>query len=399
MVALPPVDYTEPPPGENLLATLRQCEDRVLTLGILYRLSGDKRYMEGMRSLVLDLAGHDARRNHYLDAATYTMILALGLDWLYDDLSEAQRDHLAGQIKNQTLQRSVDDIENHRFLWADFNWNQICNNGLVFGALAIAEREPKLAQQVVNRSLALMPRVGANYGPDGLYVEGPGYWGYGTLNHVYQIEALRASLGESFGLDKFPGFLESASVLDQLTGPTGKFFNFSDNRPTRNFSAPVFWFARETGRADIDNAEWARMKEALAREGNPPRDVGLALIWRGTQANWRGAEANASAAAALNWQARGRQPVAVMRSRRAAPNATWVALKGGTANFSHGHMDAGSFVMEAGGVRWAEDPGHEDYLVARRRTGLTHGQLFDYTQDSQRWRHFRLGADGHNILL
>ena len=394
LLANGPQAYREPPAGENILAELRDIENRVLTLGILYRLSGEARYRDATRAMVLELASHNANHNHYLDAATYTLVLSIGLDWLYDDWSEAERTLLAKRIAGQTLTRSVERIADHSFLWADFNWNQICNNDLVFGALAIAEREPALARHIVNRSLALMPRVAGAYAPDGLYVEGPSYWNYGTLNHVYQIEALRSSLGDSFGLEQFPGFLASASVLDQITGPTGEFFNFSDNRPARGFSAPVFWFARETGRADIDDAEWDRLARALDGDLASLRDVGLALLWRRAA----GSAASDAASAPLNWQTTGRQPVAVLRSRHGDPLASWVALKGGSANGSHGHMDAGSFVLETGGVRWAEDPGFEDYLVARRRSGLTHGRLFDYSQDSPRWCHFRLGADGHNVL-
>ncbi|MES3021502.1 MAG: heparinase II/III family protein [Pseudomonadota bacterium] len=391
LLALGPVNYADPAPGENILATLRQYEHRVLALGILYRLGGEQRYLDATRALVLDLARREANRAHYLDAATYTLVLAIGLDWLYEHWSEAERAHLAGRIKQQTLEASVEQLGHHSFLWADFNWNQIGNNGLVFGALAIAEREPALARHIVNRSLALMPRIGVAYAPDGLYVEGPGYWNYGTLNHVYQIEALRTSLGDSFGLEQLPGFLASAAVLDHLTGPSGNFFNFSDNRPQRNVSAPVFWFARESGRADIDDAEWERLERALGGDLTTLRDLSLALLWRGSGAG-------RDVAAPLNWQTRGHQPVAVMRSRHADKMATWVALKGGTPNGSHGHMDAGSFVLEAGGVRWAEDPGYEDYLRARRRSGLTHAQLFDYGQHSARWRHFRLGPEGHNVL-
>jgi len=38
-------------------------------------------------------------------------------------------------------------------------------------------------------------------------------------------------------------------------------------------------------------------------------------------------------------------------------------VKGGDNKSSHGHLDLGTFVFDAGGVRWASDPGADDYTV------------------------------------
>jgi hypothetical protein len=38
-----------------------------------------------------------------------------------------------------------------------------------------------------------------------------------------------------------------------------------------------------------------------------------------------------------------------------------VAMKGGSVSVNHAHMDIGSFVMDADGVRWAMDFGMQDY--------------------------------------
>ncbi len=96
----------------------------------------------------------------------------------------------------------------------------------------------------------------------------------------------------------------------------------------------------------------------------------------------------------MHWTAGGELPIAVMRSAWNDPWATWVAVKGGTPNGSHAHMDIGSFVLEAGGVRWAVDPGTERYDLMRA-AGI---DMWNYTQESTRWTTFRVGPDGHNIL-
>ncbi|MBC8009868.1 MAG: heparinase, partial [Burkholderiales bacterium] len=394
----PPVDYTPKRPGENILAIIRDAEDRIFTLAMMYRLSGDKQYLDGSLAVMRGLAATSWPEGHFLDPATACGSLAIGYDWLYDELSPAERDTFAAKIKTAGLELTTRNHTQLSFLWADFNWNQICNTGLTLGALAIADREPDLARYVVNRTIAMIPRVAAAYAPDGVYPEGPGYWAYGTSYHVMLIEALRSSLHTSHNLEKFPGFLESASVIDQVTGPSGGYFNYFDTRPGRTNQNLVYWFARETRRPDLATNELARLRQALA-DGKPKSSVGLAfaLLWFPPPTPPASAD-SARPSAPLHWQGGGHQPVAILRSAWNDPAATWFAIKGGTANYSHGHMDSGSFVLEAGGVRWALDPEIEDYLDVRSRTGLTHGQFFSYAQDSQRWAHFRLGPEGNNLL-
>jgi len=57
-------------------------------------------------------------------------------------------------------------------------------------------------------------------------------------------------------------------------------------------------------------------------------------------------------------------------------------------------MDAGSFILEANGVRWALDLGGEDYNKMR----AAKLDLWNYSQNSNRWTTFRPGPESHNIL-
>jgi hypothetical protein len=58
-------------------------------------------------------------------------------------------------------------------------------------------------------------------------------------------------------------------------------------------------------------------------------------------------------------------------------------------------MDIGSFVLDAEGVRWAVDLGAEGYHGIESR-GMN---LWDRSQDSDRWRIFRQSNFGHNTLV
>jgi len=211
---------------------------------------------------------------------------------------------------------------------------------------------------------------------------------------LIQLEAYRSALGTSHGLEKFPGFLATATFLDQVTGPTCDFFNFADNRSDRAYSAASLWFARENHRPDLAAAELARIRAHASRlPVEDSRDLPLALLW------WQPLPDPIPAAtpAPLAWRGESSQPLAVLRSAWHDPLATWLAIKGGTARHSHAHMDSGSFVFEALGVRWALDPVRDDYSFIRAG-GYTQGDIFNYAQDSKRWAIFRLGPEAHNIL-
>jgi oligo-alginate lyase len=58
-------------------------------------------------------------------------------------------------------------------------------------------------------------------------------------------------------------------------------------------------------------------------------------------------------------------------------------------------MDAGSFVLDAMGVRWAHELSPESY----HRVESMGVVLWDFKQDSDRWKLFRLNQNGHNTLV
>jgi hypothetical protein len=97
----------------------------------------------------------------------------------------------------------------------------------------------------------------------------------------------------------------------------------------------------------------------------------------------------------LSWSSEGETPITVHRSSWTDPNATYVGLKGGSPSANHGHMDTGSFVLDADRVRWAIDLGAEGYYGIESR-GMN---LWNRAQDSDRWTIFRQSNDGHNTLV
>ena len=71
------------------------------------------------------------------------------------------------------------------------------------------------------------------------------------------------------------------------------------------------------------------------------------------------------------------------------PNAVFVGFKGGFNTADHAHLDIGSFVFDANGVRWAADLGRDNYDIPG---------YWDTPEGGGRWKIFRLNNFSHNTL-
>ncbi|MDA3867944.1 MAG: heparinase II/III family protein [Salinivirgaceae bacterium] len=395
---------------ESFLPKVREGQGRILSLALSYRIFGDKRYLERARAELLQMAKLPSWPEPFLNVGEASLSVGVGLDWLYNDLSPAERDTLTQAIVQKALLPSLlvnESNNNTTWVNGNFNWNQVCHGGLLVGALAIADREPALARQIVARAIKYLPYAGEVYSNDGAYAEGPGYWEYGTTYHVFLIDALRSVFGTTCNLEKFPGFLESTDFLVQAKGPTGNDYNFSDSgdrllpwNEEKFTSKPVLlWFASERKNSDIARIEIKSLLKARSIllsdsaatfSKKISQRVAFEVLWWSPKVP----PLDSVSHLPLHWTASGHLPIATMRSAWNDPMASYIAIKGGTPNNSHGHMDAGSFILEANGERWAMDLGRESYDKMR----AAKIDLWNYSQNSNRWTTVRPGPDGHNIL-
>ena len=64
------------------------------------------------------------------------------------------------------------------------------------------------------------------------------------------------------------------------------------------------------------------------------------------------------------WSGKGETPVVMVHTDWTYTDTDkYLGIKGGKAGSSHGHMDAGSFVYDAYGVRWSMDFGLQSYTT------------------------------------
>ncbi|MDR6804756.1 hypothetical protein J2Y45_002936 [Dyadobacter sp. BE34] len=375
--------------GKRLLDKSRECLRRVFMLSYAYRTTGEQKYLTRAEKELLAVAAfEDWNPTHFLDVAEMTMAVAIGYDWLFEKLSEPTRARLREAILAKGINPSLDKTYNW-FLSAEHNWNQVCNAGITFGALAIAEHEPAIAAQILKRAVGSVPKAMLHsYKPDGAYPEGFSYWGYGTSFNVLLISALEKALGTDFGLSASDGFLKTGSFMQHLVGPTGLAHNWGDSGLKEGLTPALFWFAQKTQNPSL---LWGQ-KALLSAPGQTEvknRILPALLIW-GTQTELSAVHAPSQ----TFWAGQGPSPVALMRSSWDNPNAVFLGVKAGSPAVNHAHMDVGSFVMDALGERWAMDFGMQDYNSLESK-GV---DLWNRSQNSQRWEVFRLNNFAHNVI-
>jgi len=373
LLSTPPLEY-KIPDGKRLLAVSRAAKDRVLLLGLVYRLTGDQQFANRLWQ-ELDTVTHfkDWNPSHFLDTAEMTFAVAIGYDWLYDVWSPEQRQQLRQAIVHLGLEQGL-PIYRKQTWWAkaNHNWNQVCNGGLAVGALAIAEDEPQLAREILHSALVSIPRAMHEFGPDGGWGEGPGYWRYATEYNVYLLAALKTAFGRDFGLSKIAGFSDTGDFPLYFTGPTGQTFNYADAHGSWHGAPQLFWLA-----AEFSRPAWAFEQQLQAADRPSPLD----LLWG---APWLSRK-NAPNSLPLDRHFEG-VSVAFLRGAWNDKQATFVGFKGGDNRVNHSHLDLGSFVLDMLGERWFGDLGSDDY------------NLPGYF-GSHRWDFYRLRAEGHNTLV
>lgn len=387
MLALPPIQRIQI--GRRLLDKSREGLRRSFFLSYAWRTTHDARYLRRAERELVTIAGFsDWNPSHFLDVAEMTMAMAIGYDWLYDGLSDSARVAIRDAILHKGLEPSLDSKYN-AWLSVSNNWNQVCNAGMAYGAIALYEDQPALARSIIDRAIGSVVLPMADYAPDGAYPEGYGYWGYGTSFNVMLLGALRGAYGTDFGLAAKPGFLKTAGYLENMTGPTGGAFNYADSGPGGGLEPAMFWFAEVLKDPGLLFVESARLEEVAPKRLASDRLLPAAMVFG------RGVDLRAATAPKpLLWTGGGKNPVALMRTSWTDSSAIFVGVKGGSASDNHAHMDAGSFVLDANGVRWAMDFGAENYNQIEQ-AGV---DLWNRAQASPRWQVFRYNNLAHNTL-
>ena len=370
--------------GRRLLAISRQYLKRILTLTYAYKLTGDKKYLHAVEQEMLNSAAFkDWNPSHFLDTAEMALGVAIGYDALYNDLSQSTKDILTTALIEKAIKQDS---------WgfgAINNWNQVCNAGVLAASIAVFEKDKALTKRVILRAINANPVSLQAYVPDGVYLEGVGYWGYGTTFQVVLIETLRNSFGTDFGLSKSEGFLNSARFVSASISHNKKAFNFADNRVgvSESLLPTLFWFANKTNDVSVLTPFNEELKRPLIFKGKYPRLMPV-LVKEAASIDIEKISGNSPALFV------GRGNCAVATIKTSDKEKIFLGVKAGKGDNIHSHLDVGSFVFDIGKNRWIHDIEIVSYaLVEARKT-----DLWNMNNDSERWSLIRYRNQFHSTI-
>jgi hypothetical protein len=371
---------------KRLLFTSRSMLSNVITLGMVYKFKPTEALKNRLVSEMISVADfQDWHPSHFLDTAEMTLAMALGYDWLYNDLTPEQRKIIRDAIIKHGLQTALKYTDGMN---VTYNWNQIRHATLTAGALAVYEDAPQLAEQILHQAKEHFRIALHAYEGQGVYPEGPIYWEYGTSFSCVMAANLQTTLGNDWGILQSKGFAQSFDYIQQVILPTGKMFNYGDSRESPIVLPMHMWIGQQLERHDLMQLS-AQNLESYIQGGNKIdyyRLAPLALLW------YEPVDSSQIKQPTLFYIGRGQAvQLAMIRSAWDQLDASFIGIKAGKIRVNHGHMDIGAFIIEADGKRWASDLGPEKEIYDRKDSWAT-------DQPSRRWTYFRANNFSHNTL-
>ena len=397
VLPLPPVPW---PSDGNVLLAARMALARTYILGLMWRLTRNATY--AARG-VAELQGFTTQWPNWQPLANQLVMgelshaAAIGLDWLHDALSPAERAPITAGLVERGLAHFAAAYAGGGEWWTctSSNWCSVTNSGAGLAALALlgeAEAPPWVPALLANAtrnakcSAAAPPALGTGGGlSSGAWWEGPMYSGY-TLSYVLPFAtALSAATGDG-SLLGLPGL--ALAPLFQVASMDAAFlyFNWADSEETQETLAMLLSTAERGG---LPGAAFA-LRARLDASAVPPTDFAAcsarcALEFPHALLYFSAAGDAADRDALPLDIAYPDKSLAFMRSSW-APNSTFVGFRAGSnCSWGHGDLDAGSFVYSWGGVRWVTELGADNYGLP----GYFGGGRFQY---------YRKNSRGHNTL-
>ena len=356
----------------NMLEISRLAQKRIVTLAGLYLIEGTQAYLKRAKEEMKAIASmSDWNPAHFLDVAEMTTALALGYDWLYDSLTKEEEEQFRAAILELGLNQGLKQYTEHKWwTFSAFNWNIVCNGGLIVGALAIGDKHPDEANRIINCARISIPYAMASFSPDGGWAEGPGYWCYTTKYAMLMLSSLKSAMGTDFGWMSSPGFANTGLYRIHYSSPTGEYFNFADSSAEERRAPQMYWMSREFKQPLYAGAESATSMRHTTifhllfypESFKQPERASLAR-----SALFKGAE------------------LGFYRSDWSQKNALYLGFKGGDNRASHANLDLGTFVLDWAEIRWACELGPDNYMLP--------GYFGD-----QRFSYYRLKTEGQNVF-
>ena len=381
-------------PNVQLLAVSREQVRRLITLSMAYRLFKDNKYAKKAEEEMINVSNFPSwNPAHFLDVAEMTTAVAIGYDWCYDYLPEISRTIIEKAIREKGFGPAwpiYEKTEKTPFN-RENNWNMVCNSGMLTGAIVIGDKYPTELNRILGYAVKNIPALLESFAPEGVFNEGPGYWGYNGMYMSLFFDILQRNIGNDFGLPAFKGLSNTAHFYASLIGPSGKSYNYGDAASHENidYSGTLFYLSKLYNQPEI--AGFYRNLITTAIDDYNTKNINeftrfffLSIPWY-NPAKVSG-KLKQDRLAVFN----GVTDFLIFNGTKITDkNRLWLAAKTGKPSWSHNQLDVGSFVVDCDGERWGIDLGPDNYSLPN---------FWDYKPGGIRWNYFRNNNLSHNTI-
>jgi hypothetical protein len=210
------------------------CQGRLIDLLIAHAIERNYAFRDRAIEELMNLAGFSTWRDPCHDAtpadlatAEAAVGAAVGLDWLWDDLAEEDRETVLAAIREKALagyQKGLDEGAS----WSQRcdHWNAVVNGGCGLAAAALADEDEAYRRLADAAVKALGPFFDA-LGRGGGWDEGLGYWGY-ALRYVLLLAEARSRLDDDQRLYHRRG-MDETGRFPVYFSPHAQAASFGDN--------------------------------------------------------------------------------------------------------------------------------------------------------------------------
>lgn len=363
-----------------------QAMSRMATFGVLNFIDGDPKWKERAVREIIALTDKATFSDWSPDemelCGDFTTAVALGYDWFKDGMNATQQatakefliqkgmEPLAAKLegkpvpetartkqpgtvdtKTDTKKPTAKPVEKDDKL-PPTKEEIVAASALIMASFCLADEDAAAVKNAIGAVDKIFTRGVANFAPGGVWPDGLADGDEVMDSIAMVLQTLRVSGGNDFGLSFLEGMPQAGVARLHLTGPRG-IFNYGDaagGNLTHTWVST--WLAGLHGNPGM---------KAAVGNGAP----GANSAFFGTAGHviyYNPWAAGDGTAAALDGAFPGAE-VAALRTAWNDPAAGFIALKGGDNESPATQLDIGSFVLDLGGVRWAEELGTEGQRV------------------------------------
>jgi len=337
------------------LTTARGSQGRIFDLVIADAIDSNEafrsRAVEELMNLVNWSTWVDpSRTNLTVDLCTAEAGVAavVGLDWLWDCLSEAQREKIIATLNQRVIEPYCQSVQEGVWWYSSVNhWGAVINSACGLVALAMDDQNDR-ASQAYDLARTGLGHFFDDLGREGGWDEGLGYWGY-ALRYVLLFGLACDGLLDDQKLLHHRGMVETG-LFPIYFSPNGRPASFGDSAKmplhgalyllARYFDRDeiTWWLDTYSFQHDVTTTEWSQAGLALLLRPDSPQKTAKAPELEPVkvfhQIGW--------AAMADNWP---------------RPDF-YVAAKTGDLATSHAQHDMNSLQMQVDGEMMLVDLGH-----------------------------------------